>query len=266
MPISSKETIHALDQDAFHRVDRFVMGEAFKIHNSMGRLLEEKIYQSALDKACEQSQFKCRREVQVTANHKSFSKSYYLDLIVDGGAIYEIKTVPKLTSNHDAQLLNYLLLTDTQHGKLINFRSKSVEYRFVSTSLRTCDRYSFSIDSTDWREVSESCSYVKAIVKNLLSDLGSHLHISLYSEAIVEILGGENKLQPVALFAGSNRIGEQLVCLLSKDVALHISSIKQGVQSYQTHLQRFLESTKLKSIQWLNFDNHQITLRSLNNK
>lgn len=263
MQISSTQTIQALDQDSFHLVDKFIMGQAFEIHNSMGRLLDEKIYQSALDKACKKYSYKCSREVKVTASHKSFSKSYYLDLLISDGAIYEIKTVSKLTNSHEAQLLNYLLLTGIQHGKLINFGTNSVEYRFVSTSLKHHDRFSFSINATEWKKASESCESVKDIANDLLSDWGSHLHVSLYSEAIIELLGGKRRLQPVELFAGSDKIGEQQLCLLCQDVALHISSIKQGIHSYQTHLVRFLKSTKLNSIQWLNFDNHEITLKSL---
>lgn len=40
------------------------------------------------------------------------SKSYSIDLLVEGGALFEIKAVDHLHDRHRAQLLNYLLLGD----------------------------------------------------------------------------------------------------------------------------------------------------------
>lgn len=263
MPITSTVNFEALDQNSFHQVDRRIMRAAFDTHNQMGRLLDEKIYHSALEKACQRSAVECHREVEIKATFSSYTKSFYLDLLVQNGAIYEIKTSRALTNNHEAQLMNYLLLSGIQHGKLINFRPSSVEYRFISTSLKPCDRFSFTINAEQWISLSENCEKIKALLHGILHEWGSHLHIDLYRDALIELIGGKQLFQPIDLFMNSNKVGYQDMCLLSPITALQISSIKSGILSYQNHLLRLLHSTNLKHIQWLNFNNHEITLRTL---
>ena len=45
------------------------------------------------------------------------------------------------------QLINYLLLANISHGKLINFRTSSVEYEFVSSSLTFKDRMNYNLNT-----------------------------------------------------------------------------------------------------------------------
>ncbi len=40
-----------------------------------------------------------------------------------------------LTPRHRGQLLNYLILADAAHGKLINFRTDRVQHEFVNNNL-----------------------------------------------------------------------------------------------------------------------------------
>ncbi|HAV12625.1 MAG TPA: hypothetical protein DCX06_03875 [Opitutae bacterium] len=266
MPIISTVTTTALNQDSFHQVDHVIMGKAFKIHNQIGRLLDEKVYQTCLAKASLESQIECQREVEVKATLSTFAKSFFIDLLVQNGAIYEIKTTSALNNAHEAQLLNYLLLLGIQHGKLINFRPSSVEYRFVSTSLKSRDRHLFNIDTKDWHAESKKCVILKDLVSEILDDWGSHLHVDLYRQALIELISNGQPSQQVDLFINSEKVGEHETCLLSPDTGLHISSIKKGIPSYRNHLTRFLHSTNLKHLQWLNFNNHEIKLMTLHQK
>ena len=49
---------------------------------------------------------------------------YRIDLLVDGKVIVEFKTVDRLESIHQAQLLSYLRLSGCQVGLLMNFNVK----------------------------------------------------------------------------------------------------------------------------------------------
>ena len=49
---------------------------------------------------------------------------YRIDLLVDGKVIVELKTVDRLESIHQAQLLSYLRLSGCQVGLLMNFNVK----------------------------------------------------------------------------------------------------------------------------------------------
>ena len=51
-------------------------------------------------------------------------KTYFADIVCYGEIIIEVKAVSNLTSDHMAQLLNYMKITDTKVGYLVNFGNK----------------------------------------------------------------------------------------------------------------------------------------------
>jgi len=58
--------------------------------------------------------------------------AYITDMVVDGRIILELKSVQMLTPVMEAQLLNYLRLSEVPVGYLVNFRNQKVEWkRFV---------------------------------------------------------------------------------------------------------------------------------------
>jgi len=106
------------------------MGCIFEIHGDMGRFFDERIYKRELAHRHPGVQL----EVPIEVTHRSFSKLQYIDVLVDGGAPFELKTVDAITPRHTAQLLNYLLLAELPHGKLVNLKKESVEHEFVNTN------------------------------------------------------------------------------------------------------------------------------------
>ena len=150
MPISCKHTIRPLSQREFGDIAYEVMGHVFAVHRESGRLFDETIYQAEIARRLANAVLEVPIEV---AFCRRFRKLYYLDLLVAGGAIFELKTVDALVPRHTAQLLNYLLLTDSMHGKLVNMRPENVVHEFVNTTIRRVDRVSFSNDADNWREV-----------------------------------------------------------------------------------------------------------------
>ena len=104
-------------------MDYRLMRCAFDVQNQLGRLCDEIIYQNDLAIRLQTVGLgPVHREVPVTVTHRDFSKTYRLDLVVSEAAIYELKAEARLVSEHEAQLLHYLLLCGSQHGKLVNFR------------------------------------------------------------------------------------------------------------------------------------------------
>lgn len=259
MPVNLTVQLEAIPQDQFQKIDYAVMGCAFSIHNDLGRLLNESVYQEALKRSCEALSINCLREVKIVVSHKSFTKKYYLDLLVNNGTIYELKAVDALSPSHESQLLNYLLLCNLPFGKIINFRGKSVETRYVSTTLNTYQRKEFKIHTDDWKPQSIYCESIPTIISELISDLGTHLDLSLYNEALVHLIAPYQSLQkPVELSRESESIGHQNLNLLNGTTSLTVSSLRSGLQSYESQLHRLLSHTKLDSIQWINFGTHDI--------
>ncbi|RKX46344.1 MAG: hypothetical protein DRP64_03310 [Verrucomicrobia bacterium] len=132
-----------LSQDTFHALDYQIMGIAFNLHNETGNLWNEKEYRSELALRCRSRGLEVFEEVPVSIHHNGFRKTYFLDLLASG-SVYELKTAASISENHEAQTLNSLFLTNTQHGKIIDFRQDSLTWRFVSTSLRRENRMGYS--------------------------------------------------------------------------------------------------------------------------
>jgi len=267
MGIQCKENIIIKTQDEFHAVDRLVTGEAFAVQNSMGRFFDEKIYQSVLDGRCREVGLSAVREVEVQVSYGDYQKIYKLDLLVDNGVVYELKTVKALNASHRNQLLNYLFLLGLHHGKLFNFRARSVECEYVSTSLTLQDRLNFEIITSDFSETSSKCHVLKNNIKNILNEWGARLDIHLYTDALTHFLGGaEQVVSPVDIYDGQRVVGQQEMQRLDQDTVFHLSSISNAQASYENNIRRLISHTTLNAVQWINMNGNTITLKTLLNK
>ena len=56
---------------------------------------------------------------------------YYLDFLVEGKVVVELKALPELNSSHLAQTITYLTGTGCPVGLLINFGTSKLEWRRV---------------------------------------------------------------------------------------------------------------------------------------
>ena len=162
-------------QDEFHAIDKIIMGHVFDIHNEIGRFCSEKIYQRELSRRCRgDSQgiiTSVCSEMPILVKHKNFNKTYFLDLVVNNSVIYEFKTVDDLSDKHTGQIINYLLLANLSHGKLINFGPQSVQYQFISAKSDNTSRHEYSIDDSNWTSVASSSDKFMDLVVNLVADV-----------------------------------------------------------------------------------------------
>ena len=60
--------------------------------------------------------------------------NFYADLLVDDRVIVELKALPNLTPQNEAQIINYLNATGIQVGLLINFGNPKIQYRRFTRS------------------------------------------------------------------------------------------------------------------------------------
>jgi GxxExxY protein len=54
---------------------------------------------------------------------------FQADLIIDDQLVVELKAVESLTITHSIQLINYLAAARIEHGLLLNFGSKSLQFK-----------------------------------------------------------------------------------------------------------------------------------------
>ncbi|MDD5598415.1 MAG: GxxExxY protein [Victivallaceae bacterium] len=112
-----------------------LIGAAFEVYNELGFGLLEEIYQQALEFELETRNipFDSKRELKVYYKQRKLDKVYIPDLFVYNGIIAELKAVKELNDEHRAQLMNYMRITNTKVGYLINFgKSEQLDWeRFI---------------------------------------------------------------------------------------------------------------------------------------
>ncbi|MFA6715308.1 MAG: GxxExxY protein [Victivallales bacterium] len=100
-----------------------LIGAAFEVYNELGFGLLEEIYQQAmeLELASRNIPFDSKKEQKVYYKQKKLDKVYVPDLFVYNGIMAELKAVKEINDEHRAQLMNYMRITNTKVGYLINF-------------------------------------------------------------------------------------------------------------------------------------------------
>jgi len=265
MPIIVDSEIRVLSETEFHQQAERVIGIVFDVHNQFGRLMNEETYKKIIQARCERAgMVPARREVEICVRHGTFEKRYYMDLLFVNSFMTEAKTVEELTKSHEAQSLHYLLLTEMQHGLLVNLRPKSVEKKFISTTLDLSERRQFTITDSLWKPMNEVSNRLRTLLIDLLNDWGAFLSTSLYREAIIHYFGGpEVALRPVSIYDQNQPVGTHSFCLLADDTAFAITALSHDQSVMQAHLSRLQSHTKLRCLQWVNMHNHDIEFRTL---
>ena len=104
-----------------------VVGVAMEVHKTLGRGLAEALYQEAMEMEMEDHGMSFEREKMLLCFYKEREmKKHYVADFYYKGIIVEIKAVDELSSEHRAQLVNYLRISHHQKGLLINFGEKSL--------------------------------------------------------------------------------------------------------------------------------------------
>lgn len=259
MPITCPVSLRHLTPGEFDELDFRVMGHAFASQNELGRLCEEGIYQRDLQARLVADGFRdVQIEVPVTLSYHDFTKPLFVDLIADN-LVYELKTVQRLTADHEAQLFTYLFLLEANRGKLLNFRSAKVEGLLRATGISHADRRCLRMDRTSWQDVMPGCAKLRATMLELLTEWGGYLEFEHYQDALIFFLGGESQVvQRVPLQRAGVLLGTQRFLCHAPKVAFRLSAFTAGLDAAEIQLQRLLALTDLHAIQWINLNRSEI--------
>ena len=112
-----------------------LIGACFEVYNTRGFGLAEEIYQECLEIELEIRgiPFNAKQPLRCFYKGRILKKYYSRDLFVFGCLVAELKAVTKLLPEHEAQILNYIRLSQQPVGYLINFgHQDSLEWkRFI---------------------------------------------------------------------------------------------------------------------------------------
>lgn len=258
MPVIVDAVTKRLDQAAFGKIAHDVMRCVFDIHNEFGRFFDEKIYKREMARRLANTQL----EVPIRVTFEDFSKTYFLDALVEGSAVFEFKTVDVLAPRHRSQLLNYLLLAELPHGKLVNMRTEQVQHEFVNTSLRLSDRTGFQVAADGWQEFGDRA--LRPWFEAFLRDVGTGLENNLYEEALTQFIGGEElSLQEIEVVSSQAFLGLQKFRLATPNVAIKVTAFADPSNLFTTHARKLLEHTKLQAIQWINIARNEVLFQTI---
>ena len=107
---------------------REITGEAMKIHRKWHSGLLESAYEAALKYLLEQKGYKVERQkyLPIFWDDVKLDQDYRMDLVVNDNINLELKAVNFVDKEHRRQLFNYMHLTHTEYGMIINFGSDSL--------------------------------------------------------------------------------------------------------------------------------------------
>lgn len=105
---------------------------AIEVHKHLGNGFQEVIYQRALAIEFDLQNVPFEREFEMPLFYKGTQiGTRRVDFFVDGKVMLEIKAVTQLEDVHLAQAINYLEAYQMEVGLLINFGSKSLDFKRV---------------------------------------------------------------------------------------------------------------------------------------
>ena len=109
-----------------------IIGCAMEVHKALGNGFQEVIYQRALDIEMSQQGLTASREHEMDIFYKGIKiGNRRVDFFVEEKVMVEIKAVIQLEDVHLAQAINYLEAYGLEVGLLINFGSKSLQFKRV---------------------------------------------------------------------------------------------------------------------------------------
>ncbi len=108
-----------------------IIGICMEVHRNLGPELLEIIYKDALEIEFKENNISFEREKEFAIEYKGkiLPHKFYADFVVNEDVILEVKAIKEFSNEHIAQILNYLKLSQSEIGLLVNFQTKSLQYK-----------------------------------------------------------------------------------------------------------------------------------------
>ena len=108
-----------------------IIGICMEVHRNLGPGLLEIIYKDALELEFRENNIPFEREKEYSIEYKGkvLPHKFYADFIINEDIVLEVKAIKEFSSEHIAQILNYIKLSNSEVGLLVNFQTKSLQYK-----------------------------------------------------------------------------------------------------------------------------------------
>ena len=115
-----------MHDDLLYKDETFaIQGAVYEVYKTLGNGYKEEVYQQCLERelSLRKIPYEAKKEMHIFYKGEPIEKTYIPDLWCYGAIIVELKAVAAITSEHLAQIDNYLRLTKCRLGLLVNFGS-----------------------------------------------------------------------------------------------------------------------------------------------
>ncbi|HLO72454.1 MAG TPA: GxxExxY protein [Flavobacterium sp.] len=108
-----------------------IIGICMEVHRNLGPGLLEVVYKDALEIEFKANNIPFEREKEFSIEYKRviLPHKFYADFIVNEDIVLEVKAIKEFSGEHTAQVLNYMKLSDSEIGLLVNFQNKSLQHK-----------------------------------------------------------------------------------------------------------------------------------------
>lgn len=120
--------------DLIYKEEAFeIIGICMEVHRILGKGLLEIVYKDALEYEFKKREIPYAREKEFPVRYKDviLPHTFYADFVVREKAILEIKAKSSYSKEDIAQTINYLRLSNSRLGLLVNFGTSSLEHKRI---------------------------------------------------------------------------------------------------------------------------------------
>ena len=109
-----------------------ILGLAIQLHCEMGCGFREKVYQDAFEVLLKENMIPYEREkhIDLMFHGVILEHDFFYDFLVDNKIGVELKAVSEIIGEYEAQIINYLHVSNHKLGLLLNFGTTSLEYKW----------------------------------------------------------------------------------------------------------------------------------------
>ena len=121
-----------------------LLGIAMQLHREMGCGFKEKVYQDAFEVLLKENDVLYQREkhIELLYHGVKLGHYFYYDFLIEDKIGVELKAVSELFGEFEAQIINYLHVSNHKLGLLLNFGTTSLEYKWYPNEWHYRDKAS----------------------------------------------------------------------------------------------------------------------------
>ena len=114
----------------YPELSKKILGIAMQLHREMGCGFREKVYQDAFEVLLKENKIPYEKEkhISLVFHGVELEHDFFYDFLIDDKIGVELKAVSEIMGEFEAQIINYLHVSNHKLGLLLNFGTTSLEY------------------------------------------------------------------------------------------------------------------------------------------